>query len=163
TLTGEKTASTWRLGATQTYDDMANNGTLTFSGFLSIAGGGVTDSLMGSNADTDWTINSLDSGTVSVKNTSVVTGFSNIGTLIGGTGADTFTFVGRGSLSGSLDGGGAGNLNEIISNSDSSNKWTVDGTDTGTVSTITGTDTDAETVPILKGIFKNIGSIDVGG
>jgi hypothetical protein len=162
TLTGENVASTWTLGATQTYDDRANNGTLAFSGFAKIVGGG-TDTLMGSDADTDWTINGLDSGRVSVSNTSVVTAFSNIGTLTGGTGADTFTFVGNGSLSGSLDGGGEGRLNEIFSNSDSSNRWTVDGTDTGTVSTIKGTDTDADTVSILAGIFENIGSIDVGG
>ncbi len=33
TLTGENAASTWDLGATQTYDDGAGHGALTFSGF----------------------------------------------------------------------------------------------------------------------------------
>ena len=39
TLAGENAASTWTLGATQTYDDGAGHGALTFSGFQTLQGG----------------------------------------------------------------------------------------------------------------------------
>src|SRR5262249_21126893 len=42
-LTGENATSTWSLGATQTYDDGAKNGSLTFSAFETLNGGSKVD------------------------------------------------------------------------------------------------------------------------
>src|SRR5262249_14594682 len=52
-----------------------------------------------------WSINSPDAGRVGF----VKLGFSHIGSLTGGTGADTFTIAGGATLSGAIDGGGGAN------------------------------------------------------
>jgi acrosin len=73
TLTGENTTSTWTLGAKQTYDDGAGNGTLTFSGFEVLNAGtrdntfnvtqttaGVPLTLNGNGGDNVFNVSSLD-------------------------------------------------------------------------------------------------------
>jgi hypothetical protein len=81
-----------------------------FAGFESLVGSASTaDKLTGPDADTNWTINRANGGTVGAV---AFAGFEN---LQGGAGVDVFKFVagggggvgGTGSLSGTLDGGGA--------------------------------------------------------
>ncbi len=78
-------------------------------------GGGGTNTLRGPDAAMDWTITGAGSGTLSSTGTGpVTTGFSSIQDLIGGSGADTFTFQAGGSLAGTVGGGGG---TEIIDGS----------------------------------------------
>src|SRR5262249_31148230 len=78
TLTGENLASTWSLGASQTYNDGSN--TLAFSGYGTLQGGTAADTF-----------------TVSVPTTA---------SLAGGAGADVFTISAP--LTGSVDGQAGG-------------------------------------------------------
>jgi hypothetical protein len=112
----------------------------------SIDGGTGSGSIFGPDVDPTWTINGPNAGQASF-----ITGtFSNIGSLTGGSGPDTFTFTGTGSLSGSLDGGGTASLNEIVSAGDLDDTWNVTGLDSGNV-------------PLIAGGFQHVGSLDVGG
>ena len=74
-------------------------GGVNFAG--EIDGGGGDDTLEGPDADTTWTINAPNAGSVPF----VAGGFSQIENLQGGSGADLFTFTGAGSISGTLAGG----------------------------------------------------------
>jgi len=76
TLTGEDLASTWALGASQTYNDGAGNGALTISGYGTLQGG--------SKADTF----NVSTATAAI--------------LLGGAGADVFNITAA--LTGSVDG-----------------------------------------------------------
>jgi hypothetical protein len=68
---------------------------------LTLKGAGGSGSLAGPNQTTAWAITGANAGTLN----SFLT-FSGIGSLIGGTGADDFTFANGGSVSGSINGGG---------------------------------------------------------
>jgi hypothetical protein len=73
-----------------------------FSGIQSLAGSkSAADKLIGPSADTAWTISTANGGKAGTVS---FTGFEN---LVGGTGVDVFKFSGAGSLSGTLNGGGA--------------------------------------------------------
>jgi hypothetical protein len=73
-----------------------------FSSIESLVGSSAaSDQLIGSNANTTWTISSADGGSASGF------AFSGIENLVGGSGVDIFRFTGSGSISGSVDGGGA--------------------------------------------------------
>ena len=96
----------------------------TLSGALD--GGTGPNSLTGDNVATTWTITGVDAGTV----TGVSGGFTNIGTLIGGTNTDSFTLSG-GTLSGSIDGGLTG-VNSLTADN-VANTWTISGADAGSV------------------------------
>src|SRR5262249_21678905 len=104
------------------------------------------------NADTDWTIKGLNSGTVSVKGTSVVTAFSDIGTLQGGTGADTFAFVVDGRLSGGIDGGGG---SDMLIGPNANTSWTISSPDGGSVAV-------ADAPGTLLANFVQIGTLPGG-
>ncbi len=119
TLTADNTANTWTItaadagtvtGVTSGFTNIGNliGGTGTDSYTLSggtlsgaIDGGAGTNSLTGDNVANTWVVNAADGGTV----TGITGTFTNIGTLIGGNNADTFTFNPGGILSGPIDGG----------------------------------------------------------
>ncbi len=119
TLTADNTANTWTItaadagtvtGVTSGFTNIGNliGGTGTDSYTLSggtlsgaIDGGAGTNSLTGDNIANTWMVNAADGGTV----TGITGTFTNIGTLIGGNNADSFTFNPGGILSGPIDGG----------------------------------------------------------
>ncbi len=75
--------------------------------------GNNTLNLQNNTAAQAWTINAADSGTLGVSGLSGTLSFSNVGNLVGGTNANTFSFVGNASVSGSIDGGNTTNVNTI--------------------------------------------------
>lgn len=74
-----------------------------------IAGGGGTNTLVGNNVANQWTITNLNGGSV----TGIGGVFSNIQNITGGNQANTYAFVGPGSLSGYLNGGVLGSVNTL--------------------------------------------------
>jgi hypothetical protein len=64
-------------------------------------GGGGTNTLTGPNTNNNWTINAANGGTLGLVT------FSNVQNLVGGTGVDVFAFTPSGSVSGTINGGGA--------------------------------------------------------
>jgi Ca2+-binding RTX toxin-like protein len=64
-------------------------------------GGGGTNTLTGPNTTNDWTINAANGGTLGSLT------FSSAQNLVGGSGLDVFAFAPGGSVSGSINGGGA--------------------------------------------------------
>jgi hypothetical protein len=73
-----------------------------FTNIQSLAGSKSTaDTLVGSNADTSWTISSANAGKAGTFS------FTGIENLVGGSGVDVFKFTAAGSISGSINGGGA--------------------------------------------------------
>jgi ELWxxDGT repeat protein len=121
TLSGPNTMNTWSVIANTL------NGTIGFTGFEVMAGGTGADTFLtsastgfsgtfdggGGTADkltiTDgdgnaWAITSPNAGTLNGMN------FRNIENLTGGIGSDDFAFTAGGSISGKIDGGGAGIL-----------------------------------------------------
>src|SRR5262249_12682063 len=88
---------------------VAGKGNDTFSAIatasaasVSVNGGGGSETLIGPNATSAWTINGPNAGTLG--NVS----FTAVQNLTGGTGLDAFTFGSGGSVSGKVDGGGGG-------------------------------------------------------
>jgi len=75
-----------------------------------------SDTFVGLNVDSNWTITGNNSGQVGDFT------FNDIENLVGGTGDDVFIFNG-GSLEGSVDGGAAGN--DSLSVGNTANTWTV--------------------------------------
>ncbi|MGE5624021.1 MAG: filamentous hemagglutinin N-terminal domain-containing protein, partial [Bacillota bacterium] len=129
-LTGENTASTWNVTGANSgnYNDGAGNGTFAFSGISDLIGGSNTDSftlasgtltgsidggggnntLQGDNVVNSWTVTGSNAGTV----TGVGGTFTNIGSLVGGSNNDTFTFSNGATVTGTVD-GGAGGVNVL--------------------------------------------------
>jgi hypothetical protein len=88
-------------------------------------GAGGKNSLQGPGADNTWKIHSTDRGSVGNLN------FSNVGSLIGGNGNDTFAFdIGAG-LSGTIDGGGGSNTVTFAGND--FDTWVLTGPSAGVV------------------------------
>jgi hypothetical protein len=74
----------------------------TFSNITALVGStAATDTLIGANSTNTWSITGPNAGTVNAFS------FSSIKNLQGGTGVDVFAFTAAGSISGSIDGGGA--------------------------------------------------------
>ena len=71
---------------------------------VNIDGAGGTTTLTGNTSPNTWHITGTNFG-----NLNSVVNFTNIGTLIGGGGADNFDFSGAGSLSGNINGAGGAN------------------------------------------------------
>ena len=123
TITGANTVNTWVTTAT---NSGTINGSITFSQFATLVGGSLADTfdftsgftvasvnggagsntIKGPNTFNVWNITSNNQGTVAGI------AFSNIGSLVGGTGLDDFVFADQVGLTGSIDGGGPalGNL-----------------------------------------------------
>ncbi len=121
TIDGPNTPTTWEITGT-------NAGTLnsktSFASFDSLvggsggnnyvlAGGAITGSITGAGADTLTGANGENLWAITGPNQGAATGvdaFTGIGSLIGGSGDDTFTFSGSDpSLSGTINGGAGGN------------------------------------------------------
>jgi hypothetical protein len=83
----------------------SHGNTFTVSSATSVAmtlnAGTGTDTLVGPNADSTWTINSAGGGKVGLVS------FSHFEKIVGGSGMDVFKLTSAGSLTGSLDGGAA--------------------------------------------------------
>jgi hypothetical protein len=73
----------------------------TFSNVTSFVGDNATSTLVGANTTNTWTITSANAGHVGSFS------FSKIANLTGGTGVDTFKISTGGSISGTINGGGA--------------------------------------------------------
>ena len=98
---------------------------VTYSGFLTLsgAGGGTLSS------GTAWNISGTDSGTVDGYT------FSNFRNLTGDSANDVFSLSGGGILSGVINGGAGTNT---LTADDVANAWTIAGTDSGTVTGVSG-------------------------
>jgi filamentous hemagglutinin family protein len=106
----------------------ANAGTLSGA----IVGGTGTNTLIDAGAaGNTWTVTGADAGTV----TGVTGGFTQIGSLTGGSGNDSFTLAG-GTLSGAIIGGLVG-VNTLTGDN-ITNTWAITGGDMGTVTGVTG-------------------------
>src|SRR5262249_6431366 len=95
----------------------------------SLDGGLGSNTLVGPDAPTNWTIDNLDAGQVGI----VTGGFSRIGTLKGDTATDTFTLVGTGLLSVGLDCGDGPGINTVTGPA-LPTAWTVTAKNAGDVS-----------------------------
>jgi hypothetical protein len=77
-----------------------------FAGIDNVTGNTAPNTLTGPNADTTWTLTGTDAGSVTAAGSTVMyRGFAN---LVGGSGQNTFQFVGNALVSGSLNGGSGG-------------------------------------------------------
>jgi acrosin len=103
TLTGEGVASTWALGATETYNDGRGNGSLTFSGYSTLQAGNGGDSF----SVTAPTTEALKGGTGN-DTFSVASGQTLTGSIDGGAGTDKLNLSGGVTLTGSAANGYAG-------------------------------------------------------
>src|SRR4051794_4487854 len=66
------------------------------------------NSFIGPTSTNTWNVSGTNAGTLNAN-----IAFTNVGNLIGSTGADTFQFQPTGNLSGSLDGGQGGAINTL--------------------------------------------------
>ncbi len=91
-----------------------------------LAGDIGTDTILGSNVDTDWYITGVNSGTVAGSS------FANIERLVGGTGDDNFIFESTGSMSSGIEGGGQV-FGDTVLAPDTANIWNITGSNAGTL------------------------------
>ncbi|NJK92847.1 MAG: hypothetical protein HC904_14120, partial [Blastochloris sp.] len=129
TLTGTDNNTTWTISAL----NGGTVGSVEFSGFENVVGGGLADSFVFTNAgslsgsidggagvnsltgDADgnvFVVNGVNGGTLAGK----TSGWSNIQNLNGGAGVDGFSFSNAGSLTGAVD--GAGGVNGLTGDDD---------------------------------------------
>jgi hypothetical protein len=147
-LTGINATASWSITAANagtytstnslTFSNIKNlvggtgNDGFTFSGVgseNSVVGGAGSNTLTGNDAGDAFTIGAANSGSV----TGVVTTFSNIQNLVGGSGNDSFTFVSPGSLTGTIDGGAGTNTITGDNNGDS---FTISAANAGSIASI---------------------------
>ena len=148
TLTGATLDTNWTIsGAGSGTTGAGTVASITFSGFANLAGaggqnnvfsltpngsltggidGGGDGTLIGSTADTTWTLSGSGSGIVGAT---AFTGFAN---LVGASGEDNvFTIGAAGSLLGAIAGGGAAT---IVNDSGTAENWMLQGGGAGSVS-----------------------------
>ena len=139
-IIGPDRANTWQLQASGTgdVDDVSFSGVervkggaaedtfvvLDVSVSTSVDGGAGSDTLVGADADNDWTVTDDDAGTLNAQS------FADIENLAGGAGDDSFAFTTDGQLSGAIS-GGDGNDTLIAANGD--NTWVISGDNAGTL------------------------------
>src|SRR5574337_1761382 len=88
----------------------SNNFVLAGGSVASLVGGGAgSNTLTGDNSGDTFTINALNGGGLTSGVTTLVTAFSGIDNLAGGSGNDTFAFDTGGSVSGTVNGGAGTN------------------------------------------------------
>jgi len=105
TLTGSAGNNTFTLGGTLTLGNVAVNGYSSGTNTFSLDTSGTQA----------WTISSANTGSLSsISSVSGAFTFSNIGSLTGGSGNDTFSFSDGASLTGTLDGGTLGSTTNSI-------------------------------------------------
>jgi filamentous hemagglutinin family protein len=103
---------------------LEDNFSLAGASATSINGGTGNNALTGDNVNTAWNITGNNAGNVSSGNS-----FTNIQTLVGGSGDDQFTLSATGSLSGSIDGGAGVNT---ITDNHIGTTWNLIGTNQAT-------------------------------
>ena len=102
-----------------------------------IDGGGGNNTIQGPDADTSWALTGQNSGTLTSGGVQLAAdGFSSIANLVGGSQDDAFD-IGAGSLTGSIDGGGAAVINTLQAGN-TVNAWTISGQNAGTVTGVGG-------------------------
>ncbi len=176
TLTAAGTTNNWTITGTGS----GTVGTVAFTGFANLTGGGAVDrftlsggtvpgqinggggvdTLTADNVTNSWAITGPASGGVTG-----VGGYLAIENLTGGSGADTFTLSG-GSVPGTLNGGGG---TDILVADNVANSWNITGAGSGSVTGVTaftgmerltgGTADDA----YLFGAAGSVAIIDGGG
>ena len=92
---------------------------------LTIRGGAGTDSLIGPDDDTNWTISGLDTGSATG-----ISLFDSVENLAGRSGTDEFTLNAAGSITGTIDGGDG---DDRLTGPNTPNVWTLSGEDAGRV------------------------------
>ncbi|MBV5304949.1 MAG: hypothetical protein JZU70_12260, partial [Chlorobium sp.] len=93
------------------FSGSAGSALSSFAGINSLLSGAGVDTLTGLNSVSTWTINSacnLDISTCTYQSSGQTLNFARLENLSGGSQADTFAFVGAGSVTGTVT-GGAGN------------------------------------------------------
>ena len=105
-----------------------------YSAITTLVGNG-SSPLTGTGNASTFTVNGSNSGTVA--DLSGTTAFSGVGSLAGGTGSDVFVVSNGGSLSGGINGGGAG-VNVLDLSGRTTANFALASSSSGTVSGITG-------------------------
>ncbi len=98
-IVGSAATTAWGVTAT----GAVSVGGVVYSGFGSIVGGTLVDTLAGPNVATAWGVLAPNAGTVSVAGKTV--SFTGVENLTGGTAADGFLFQDGARISGTLNGG----------------------------------------------------------
>jgi len=139
------------------------NGTTTFSGITNLSGGADTDTLTGLNRANDWRITGPAAAAVDGMNA------NGMNSLVGGSGADTFTLgTGVSTFAGPISGGGG---SDTLAATNGTNSWQVTGANGGTlngstlfsgITNLTG-GSDADTFTLGTGISSFNGLIAGGG
>ena len=101
----------------------------TIAGLETFVGGAGVNTFIGPAAGASWTINAVDAGSAGSL------AFENFANLVGGGGADVFTFAGAGTLTGVLD--GAGGTDELRG-PDADVTYTIDAAGAGSATFLTG-------------------------
>ena len=108
-----------------------------FDNINAFAGSGLGSTFTGSNLPTVYTINNVDSFTVS-ENGGAATPFVGFGSIVGGTSIDQFIFSG-GTLSGTIDGGSQLTFENILTADNlAANTWTLGVSGAGSVDPVPG-------------------------
>jgi len=94
-----------------------------YTGFTRFVGNAVDTTFVGSNDGDAWSITGDGDGTL---NTTIA--FEDMQSLTGGTGADSFTFSGSGSIAGTVTGGTG---TDTINANNLANEWDIDGENSG--------------------------------
>ncbi|MBF8263864.1 MAG: hypothetical protein HW387_1529, partial [Parachlamydiales bacterium] len=169
TIAGPSTTNTWTITADNagtlntniafsnvqilTGNDAGDN--FTFNGAFAVSainGGAGTDSITGPNVVNAWTITADNAGALTPTGASGPTTFSNIGALIGGSVADTFTFTGAFRLNGATGINGGTGTNSLTG-TDVNTAWSITGDNAGTM---TPTGASGATT------FSNVGALVCG-
>ena len=112
-------------------DSFDLHGLTTITTTFTVNGGNGNNTLIGNNSSDIFNITGVNAGNI----TGLVTGFSNIENLSGGTGNDTFTLAsGVLSFNGSISGGGG---IDTLAATDGTNAWQITGANAGTLNTTT--------------------------
>ncbi|MGH8399547.1 MAG: beta strand repeat-containing protein, partial [Gammaproteobacteria bacterium] len=144
TLNGENTTNTWTITGANAGTLNDGTATLAFSNFGTWNGGTSTDTLTGNNSGDTFNVTGTDQGSV----TGLVTSFTSMQNLKGGTGADDFVFADAAILTGTIDGvSGSDTLNlsayntatDVLLTGSNANGYT--GTDGGISGTFSHLDT----------------------
>ncbi|QVL55681.1 MAG: filamentous hemagglutinin N-terminal domain-containing protein [Simkaniaceae bacterium] len=131
----------------------SGNDQFTFNGNYQIDGidgGGGTNTVIGPNVNTDWVITGNNQATMNAG--SLMIALTNIQSLTGGTGTDTFTFnSGSIALGGTINGGTGSNT---LKSANVSTTWDIDAQTSGMI-TMGGGSTQYQNIGTLEGSNSN--------
>jgi hypothetical protein len=136
TITGPNSGTISGIGSFVGFANLAGgigNDRFVFAGGSltgTIDGGGGANTVTGDNAGDAFAITGVNAGSIT---TLLPGGFSNIQSVIGGTGNDSFTFVTGGALAGAIN-GGAGT--DSITGDNAGDAFSVTGANAGSITTL---------------------------